>query len=324
MIPLLVSSGEPAGIGPDICLSLAQSEHPLVVLGDINLLKERAVRLRLDLKIREYQPNTAYTPTTNELTVFHIPVNKPVIPGVLNKENASYVLKLLETGAALCATKQFSGLVTAPVSKSVINEAGYSFTGHTEFFESYFQVEKVVMMLACQHLRVALITTHLPLKDVSKAITIPLIKAVIRQLHQSLVTDFAISSPYIKVAGLNPHAGESGHLGMEEIEVISPALEDLKLEGMRLEGPLPADTMFIPQEPKPDAYVAMYHDQGLPIMKYLGFYDGVNITLGLPIIRTSVDHGTALDLAGTGAADPRSMQAAVAMAQLISKNRFGT
>jgi 4-hydroxythreonine-4-phosphate dehydrogenase len=241
----------------------------------------------------------------------------------LNPKNASYVIELLTRGATLCAQGEFSALITAPVHKANINAAGIPFTGHTEFFAQFYQVDTVVMMLACEQMKVALVTTHLPLRLVSEAITSSLIIKVITQLHQSLTNQFGIINPRIKVAGLNPHAGESGYLGREEIEVITPALIALQKQGMHIQGPLPADTMFTPEHLKNcDAYVAMYHDQGLPVLKYAGFNQAVNVTLGLPIIRTSVDHGTALELAGKNMADSGSMLAAVHMAMNMVLTRM--
>ncbi|TAL58867.1 MAG: 4-hydroxythreonine-4-phosphate dehydrogenase PdxA [Legionella sp.] len=322
MKPLLVSSGEPAGIGPDICLALAESEYPVVILGDQSLLASRAKRLNLPIDFALYQPNKPLIHKPGQLTVFDIPCHSPVQSGQLNPNNAQYVIELLEQGAALCASGEFSALITAPVHKGNINAGGITFTGHTEFFADYFKVPQVVMLLACAEMKVALVTTHLPLRDVPNAINKPLIIRVLEQLHHSLVQDFGISDPLIKVAGLNPHAGESGYLGREEIDIINPALEQLRAQGMQLLGPLPADTMFTQDKNKGcDAYVAMYHDQGLPVLKYIGFHHAVNITLGLPIIRTSVDHGTALELAGTGLASADSLLTAVQMAKTIVENR---
>jgi 4-hydroxythreonine-4-phosphate dehydrogenase len=315
MKPLLVSSGEPAGIGPDLCLALAGSDLPVVILGDPALLKARARELNKDLQFSSYQSGKPLKLEPDYLTVLPISCPAPVISGQLNPQNASYVLELLTQGAILCAQGEFSALITAPVHKANINAAGIPFTGHTEFFAQYFAVETVVMMLACEQMKVALVTTHLPLRLVPDAISTSLIVKVITQLHHSLINQFRIANPKIKVAGLNPHAGESGYLGREEIEVITPALSLLKNQGMDIDGPLPADTMFTPEHLRNcDAYVAMYHDQGLPVLKYAGFNQAVNVTLGLPIIRTSVDHGTALELAGKNKADSGSMFAAVRMA----------
>ncbi|AMP88470.1 4-hydroxythreonine-4-phosphate dehydrogenase PdxA [Legionella pneumophila] len=316
MNPLLISSGEPAGIGPDLCLALAETDLPVVILGDLSLLETRARELNLCIKFLEYSPHQGFEKKTGYLTVWPVPCAVPVISGELNPQNAAYVIDLLTLGASLCSTGEFSALVTAPVHKANINAAGISFTGHTEFFADFFGVETVVMMLACSQMKVALVTTHLPLHRVSDAISSSLIIKVIQQLHHSLKYDFGVENPKINVAGLNPHAGESGYLGREEIEIITPALNSLKHQGIDVSGPLPADTMFIPNHTNScDAYVAMYHDQGLPVLKYAGFNEAVNITLGLPIIRTSVDHGTALELAGKNKANPGSMLAAIKMAR---------
>jgi 4-hydroxythreonine-4-phosphate dehydrogenase len=321
--PLLISSGEPAGIGPDLCVALADYDHPLVILGDQAVLESRAKELKRDIHFSEYKSGQVVPLKASHLTILPITCPAPVISGQLNPQNASYVLQLLTRAAQLCGSYEFSGLVTAPVHKAVINEAGFTFTGHTEFFADFYHVETVVMMLACSQLKVALVTTHLPLRRVPDAINAELIIKVITQLHQSLITDFGIANPCIKVAGLNPHAGESGYLGREEIEVITPALNALKKQGINVQGPVPADTMFIKEHLKScDAFVAMYHDQGLPVLKYAGFNEAVNVTLGLPIIRTSVDHGTALELAGKNLLDTGSMIAAVEMAKNMALSRI--
>lgn len=322
MKPLLISSGEPAGIGPDLCLTLAGCDLPVVILGDRLVLESRAKELNQDINFLEYDSETALTTRAGCLTILSVPCSGSVISGQLNPENAAYVIELLTRAATLCQNGDFSGLVTAPVHKANINAAGIPFTGHTEFFADFFHIEHVVMMLACQQMKVALVTTHLPLSKVPDSITQPLIIHVISQLHQSLVNDFGIKKPRIKVAGLNPHAGESGYLGREEIEVIGPALNELKNRDIVVQGPLPADTMFTNNDKSDcDAYVAMYHDQGLPVLKFAGFGESVNVTLGLPIIRTSVDHGTALELAGKNRADPGSLLAAVKMAMDMVKIR---
>lgn len=322
MKPLLLSSGEPAGVGPDLCLALANGSFPVVVLGDKEVLASRAKQLKQLIHFEDYNPREEWIPRAGYLNVLSIPCPNPVVSGVLNPANAPYVLELLNTGARLCSQGEFSGLVTAPVHKANINAAGIPFTGHTEFLSDFYNAHQVVMMLACSEMKVALVTTHLPLNQVAQSITNELVQAVIRQLNQSLIRDFGITKPYLKVAGLNPHAGESGYMGREEIDIITPVLEQLKAEGLLIEGPLPADTMFTKLSSSScDAYVAMYHDQGLPVLKYAGFGRAVNVTLGLPIIRTSVDHGTALDLAGTGQADCGSLLAAVEMAQLMATMR---
>ena len=320
--PLLVSSGEPAGVGPDLCLSLAESELPLVVLCNKSLLAARAKQLGHHVILEDYQSGIPPTKTPNHLTVLSIPCPADVVAGTLNPQNVDYVMQMLTLATDRCIQGEFSALITAPVHKAIINQAGISFTGHTEFLADRCKVNTVVMMLACEAMKVALVTTHLPLRSVSDAVTGSLVIDVITQLNSSLQHDFGISKPRIYVAGLNPHAGEAGYLGREEIEVISPALIILKAQGVNVLGPLPADTMFSACNLRDcDAFVAMYHDQGLPVLKFAGFGSAVNVTLGLPIIRTSVDHGTALELAGTGLADAGSLLAAVEMAASIVKTR---
>lgn len=322
MKPLLVSSGEPAGIGPDICLALAKYGLPIVILGDKNMLADRARLLNLNVKLLDYAPEITSCP--GSLLVCSIPCAVPVLPGQLNPDNSPYVLNLLKYAIEECQKGNFSGLVTAPVHKAVINQAGIAFTGHTEFLADRCETETVVMMLECDAMKVALLTTHLPLQQVPSAITIELIIKVITQLHQAFQQDFGVKNPCILVAGLNPHAGEGGYLGREEIEIITPALDILRLQGINVEGPYPGDTLFTPKNlSRADVFVAMYHDQGLTVLKYAGFGEAVNITLGLPIIRTSVDHGTALELAGTGRAETNSLLAAVNRALSMVKKRYG-
>lgn len=322
MKPLLISSGEPAGIGPDLCLAMAAYELPIVVIADKKMLLARAQQLGLEIILEDFQSGTSPVTTPHHLSVLPVTCPAPVVAGVLNPSNAPYVVAMLRLGIASCLQKEFSALITAPVHKTVINQAGISFTGHTEFFAQYCNVPTVVMMLVCPTLKVALITTHLPLKEVANAVTAKLITDVITTLHTALIKDFKISNPKIYVAGLNPHAGENGYLGREEIETIIPTLNALKKMNIDVHGPLPADTMFTPTQLKAcDVFVAMYHDQGLPVLKYAGFGNAVNVTLGLPIIRTSVDHGTALPLAGTGLADAGSMLAAIEMASFIAQKR---
>ena len=313
MKPLVISSGEPGGIGPDLCLALSDHDLPVVIMGDWYVLEERARQLQKKICFYEYRSQETIKTAPGHLTVFPIDCSTPVHAGQLNSQNAPYVLSMLSTAAELCFRHEFSALVTAPVHKANINAAGINFTGHTEFLAELFQVE-VVMMLASERMKVALVTTHLPLKEVPYALTEELIIKVIAQVNKSLQEDFGIAKPRIKVAGLNPHAGESGYLGREEIDIITPALLSLKNKGLCLEGPLSADTLFTLKEKESDAYVVMYHDQGLPVLKYASFGHAVNITLGLPIIRTSVDHGTALPLAGKNIADSGSLHAAVKMA----------
>lgn len=322
MKPVIVSSGEPAGIGPDICLALAKSSLPAVIMADKDMLAERANMLNLDIKLRDYNPAEPFQPQQNSLTVYPVSCPYPVVAGKLDPGNSQYVTTMLATAAEACLRKEFSALATAPVHKAVINEAGIPFTGHTEFLAHHCRTETVVMMLACESMKVALVTTHLPLSAVPQAITSKLVIDVIRQLNRTLKDDFGRTCPKIYVSGLNPHAGEGGYLGREEIDTIIPALEHLRREGIDVLGPFPADTMFIPAHLKQaDAFVAMYHDQGLPVLKYAGFGQAVNITLGLPIIRTSVDHGTALELAGTGRAEADSLLAAVNTAISMAKIR---
>jgi 4-hydroxythreonine-4-phosphate dehydrogenase len=326
MRPLLaLTPGEPAGIGPDLCIALAQAGLPanIVVIGDPALLQQRAQLLQLPLTIIPYRRDDAsdgmLPPCT--LRVLTVPVRKPVQPGRLDIANGHYVMQTLQRAIDGCMSGEFAALCTGPVQKSVINDAGYAFTGHTEFLADQSKVAHVVMMLATPTLRVALATTHLPLSAVPAAITAVLLEEVIAILHADLRRKFGIAVPRILVAGLNPHAGENGHLGREEIDVIAPTLAKLRSQGMQLQGPLPADTLFTPRHlQNADAVLAMYHDQGLPVLKYQGFGEAVNHTLGLPFIRTSVDHGTALDLAGTGRADNGSLSAALSATQeLISR-----
>ena len=314
---IAITPGEPAGVGPDLVVRLAQDppDTPLVAIADPELLAERAQRLQLPLHIERFTPGDAAPPAqAGHLAVLPVALRHPVTPGRLDTANAPYVLETLRIACDACLEGTFDALVTGPVHKGVINDAGLPFTGHTEFLAERCGAEPV-MMLATPGLRVALVTTHLPLRDVSAAITREHLTDVIRILHRDLTTRFAIPEPRILVCGLNPHAGEGGHLGREEMEVIEPVLDELRESGWQLIGPVPADTAFVPDKlADVDAVLAMYHDQGLPVLKHLGFGQAVNITLGLPIIRTSVDHGTALDLAGTDRADLGSLRAAVGMA----------
>ena len=311
-----LTPGEPAGIGPDLCLLLARQAQPqtLIAIASRELLAERANCLNLDIRLITVGPgNWPSAPAAaGSLFVWDTPLTAAVQPGQLNPTNAAYVLETLTRAAQGCLDGHFAGMITAPVHKGVINQAGIAFSGHTEFLAELTHSEQVVMMLATHGLRVALVTTHLPLKDVAAAITVERLTRVSRILNHDLRSKFGIARPRILVCGLNPHAGEGGHLGREEIEVIEPTLELLRGEGIDLVGPLPADTLFTPKHLEHcDAVLAMYHDQGLPVLKYKGFGAAVNITLGLPIIRTSVDHGTALDLAGSGRIDSGSLQVAL-------------
>jgi 4-hydroxythreonine-4-phosphate dehydrogenase len=296
---IVVTSGEPAGIGPELCLALTEREFParLVVLGDRSLIQDRARMLGRSM---------------TGLEILHVPLAVPGVPGKLDVRNAAHVLALLDRALAGCVSGEYAAMVTGPLHKGIINDAGIPFTGHTEYLAAQTNTPRVVMMLAGAGLRVALATTHLPLKDVSAAITPQELETTIRILHADLRTKFGFERPHILVAGLNPHAGEGGHMGYEEIEVITPVLDKLRAEGMNLVGPLPADTLFTKNVlAGSHAQLAMYHDQGLAVLKFAAFDEGINVTLGLPIIRTSVDHGTALDLAGTGKASPTSLFAAV-------------
>ncbi|GAB1261222.1 4-hydroxythreonine-4-phosphate dehydrogenase PdxA [Aurantivibrio plasticivorans] len=316
---IAVTPGEPAGIGPDLLVTLSQygSDHELVVVGDADLLSERAKLLGLPLSLREFDPNLPpQALKSGELCICKVPLAAPVQPGVVSTQNARYVLATLDKAIQLCQQKLVAAMVTAPVHKGVINDAGITFSGHTEYLADQTQTDHVVMMLATKGLRVALATTHLPLADVSAAITKESLTTVIRILDESLRQRFGIKQPRILVCGLNPHAGEGGHMGREEIDVIEPVMQSLRDQHtLNLIGPLPADTLFTPKVLQDaDAVLAMYHDQGLPVLKYKGFGNAVNITLGLPIIRTSVDHGTALDLVGTGKADTGSLTTAIAVA----------
>lgn len=314
---LAISPGEPAGIGPDLCALLARRPHgaELVAVADPELLAQRARALGLELTLEPLDPTAPPQPQApGRLKVLPVALGAPVTPGKLDTANATYVLEALSRCVTGCQDGTFAGLVTGPVHKGVINEAGRPFSGHTEFLAELTGGHPV-MMLAAPGLRVALVTTHLPLRAVADAITPQRLERVARILHHDLTVRFRLTDPRILVCGLNPHAGEGGHLGREEIEVIEPVLERLRRDGLNLVGPLPADTLFTPKHlQQADAVLAMYHDQGLPVLKHLGFGRGVNITLGLPIVRTSVDHGTALDLAGTGQIDPGSLEAAVTAA----------
>jgi 4-hydroxythreonine-4-phosphate dehydrogenase len=322
MSTVAVSSGEPAGIGPDICLALAAGDlaRRVVVLGDRGMLEARARQLGVRVKLRDYgSPAEA-----GSLACLHVPLGHACRPGSLDARSAAYVIALLDRATAGCMTGEFSALVTAPVHKGVINDGGFHFVGHTEYLAERTGTGHVVMMLAGGGLRVALATTHLALAEVPRALTRESLERTIRVLNADLLRRFGVSRPRILVAALNPHAGEGGYFGREEIEVIGPVLESLRAEGMRLTGPLPADTLFVPERlAECDCALAMYHDQGLPVLKYASFGRGVNITLGLPIIRTSVDHGTAIDIAGTGRAKAESLMEAaeVALGMARAENR---
>lgn len=315
---IAITPGEPAGIGPDLCVLAAQRPHDadLIVLADPALLSDRAAELGLPLKLETFDPSApAHAHIPGRLKVAAVPLRAPVQAGRLNTANAAYVLDTLRRATEGCQRREFAALVTGPVHKGVINDAGHPFSGHTEFLADVTRTPQVVMMLLTEGLRVALATTHLPLRDVADAITEPHLTGVIRILHADLCLRFGIAAPRIVVCGINPHAGEGGHLGAEDRDVVEPVLASLRAEGMDLVGPLPADTLFIPKYlDTADAVLAMYHDQGLPVLKFKGFGRAVNVTLGLPIVRTSVDHGTALELAGRGGADPGSLEAALQLA----------
>ena len=319
---IVITSGEPAGIGPDTCVVLAQARWAadLVVAGDASVLAGAAAALNLPLDIEPYHPSSPVSAhQAAKLRVLHIPVGRPVVAGRLDSGNARYVLQMLDRACDGCMNGEFAAMVTAPVQKSIIMDAGYQFSGHTEYLAKRTRSALPVMMLLTGTLRVALVTTHLPLTEVAPAITRERLLTTLRIVAVDLGRHFGLNAPRITVLGLNPHAGESGHLGREEIDVIEPVIRELQGEGMDVRGPVPADTAFAPQSlESADAIVAMYHDQGLPVVKHAGFGNAVNLTLGLPILRTSVDHGTALALARSGKADAGSLRAALALAVQLS------
>jgi 4-hydroxythreonine-4-phosphate dehydrogenase len=318
---LALTPGEPAGIGPDLVVSCAQQTHarPIVAIADPELLIQRAEQLDLKFNAIPYAGQTEPAPA-GSLYVHEIKLRDQVTTGELNPNNSAYVLDTLRHAAEGCVDSTYAGMITAPVHKGIINQAGIAFSGHTEFLAD-ISGGHPVMMLACPGLRVALATTHLALKDVPAAITPDVLTLVITALDKDLRERFGIAQPNILVCGLNPHAGEDGYLGREEIEVIEPTLAELRAHGIQLSKPLPADTLFTPRHlVEADAVLAMYHDQGLPVLKHMSFGHAVNITLGLPIVRTSVDHGTALDLAGTGKADMGSLMAAIEQAVLMTSD----
>ncbi|MEQ1915130.1 MAG: 4-hydroxythreonine-4-phosphate dehydrogenase PdxA [Gallionella sp.] len=321
--PLVITSGEPAGIGPDLCVQMAarHDQPAMIFIADKYLLKQRAEQLGLKLQVQDYVLGERVLVRPDTLTVLHVPVASSVATGVLNVANSPYVLQTLSRALQGCLLGEFSAMVTAPVHKGIINDAGIAFTGHTEFLAEETDTQLVVMMLVGGGMRVALATTHLPLREVADAITAPLLEQVLRILQRDLQRRFGIARPRILVAGLNPHAGEGGYLGREELDVMIPVLDKLRAEGMDVSVPLPADTLFTPHKlAQCDAVLSMFHDQGLPVLKHASFGQGVNVTLGMPIIRTSVDHGTALDLAGTGKADSGSLLEAIKLAVEMSKH----
>lgn len=315
---IVVTSGEPAGVGPDACVSLAQTdwEADLVVAADVELLSATANALGLALSLELYDSSRpAKSHRAGTLKVMHIPTQQPVIAGQPDLRNAAYVIEMLNRACDGCTNGEFAAMVTAPVQKSTLMDAGYAFSGHTEYLAARTRAALPVMLLLSDRLRVALVTTHLALADVPRAITKERLRATLRIVSMDLEKYFALAPPRIAVLGLNPHAGEAGHLGHEELDIIRPVIEELKAEGLHLQGPVPADTAFTPRFLKTvDVIVAMYHDQGLPVIKHVGFGNAVNMTLGLPILRTSVDHGTALALARSGSADAGSLRAALALA----------
>ncbi|TDW00068.1 4-hydroxythreonine-4-phosphate dehydrogenase [Halomonas alkaliantarctica] len=339
-LPVVVTTGEPAGIGPELMLMLAaQGSLPeyTVAIGDPDMLRQRAAALRLKVTVVECSPGE-HPSGTHVLPVWPVALSEPATPGVLNPFNADYVLATLALAVDACQKGQAAAMVTAPLHKGVIIEGGHpTFTGHTEWLRDACGVDEVVMMLATDtalhaaspswqgsgDLRVALVTTHLPLRNVADAITFERVTRISRLLVADLQRQFGIAKPRVAVCGLNPHAGEDGHLGREELDVIIPALDALRAEGMDILGPLPADTLFTPRHlAGVDAVLAMYHDQGLAVLKYAGFGQAANITLGLPLVRTSVDHGTALDLAGKGVADPGSLKVAIDLARRLAVQRL--
>ncbi len=322
---IAITPGEPAGVGPDLIITIAQQDWPveMVVIASKALLQERAKVLSLPLTLIDYNQHAPAKPQqAGSLTVLDVELAESCIPGTLNSANGSYVVETLRIASEKNISGEFDAIVTGPVHKGLINKAGIAFSGHTEYFATQANCTDVVMMLATKGLRVALVTTHIPLAYVSKAITYERLQKVTRILHQDLQDKFGIKSPKIYACGINPHAGEDGHLGREEIEVMEPAFAELRADGIDIIGPLPADTIF--QEKylaEADAILAMYHDQGLPVLKYKGFGSSVNITLGLPFIRTSVDHGTALELAGKGTADSGSFIEAMNNAINLASNK---
>lgn len=325
IIRIAVTPGEPAGIGPDLMIMLAKHawEAQLVVFADRNMMAQRAIQLGVELEIIPFEPGLDALQQPGQMIVHHIPTHAEVVPGKLDSNNGQYVVETLRQACEENMLGNFDAVVTGPVHKGIINKAGVSFSGHTEYFAQQSNTADVVMMLATDGLRVCLATTHIPLAYVSRAITPERIEKVVRIMNTDLKLKFGIQNPTIYVCGLNPHAGEDGHLGKEEIQIIAPTLDMLRSQGLNLIGPLPADTIFQPKYlDKADAVLAMYHDQGLPVLKFKGFGNSVNITLGLPFIRTSVDHGTAADLAGSGEVDTGSIKRAITKAIKLAKKKL--
>ena len=322
---IVITSGEPAGVGPDACVTLAQRdwEADLVVAGDADVLAGAAAALELPVNLERYDASRPMKPHRGgTLQVMHIPTGAPVVAGRLDVRNAAYVIEMLDRACDGCTNGEFAGMVTAPVQKSILMDAGYRFSGHTEYLAERTRAAMPVMLLINDQLRVALVTTHLALTDVPRAITRDRLRSTLRIVNMDLERHFSLQPPRIAVLGLNPHAGEAGHLGREELDIIEPVIKELQAEGLALQGPIPADTAFTPRFLKTvDVIVAMYHDQGLPVIKHVGFGNAVNMTLGLPILRTSVDHGTALSLARSGKAESGSLSAAVALAIDLASTR---
>jgi 4-hydroxythreonine-4-phosphate dehydrogenase len=323
---IVITSGEPAGVGPDACVSLAQSdwEADLVVAADSELLAVAAAALDLPISLELYDPSQpAKSHRAGTLRVLHIPTRRQVVAGQPDLRNAAYVIEMLDRACDGCMNGEFAAMVTAPVQKSTLIEAGYPFSGHTEYLAARTRAALPVMLLVNDRLRVALVTTHLALADVPRAITRERLRATLRIVNTDMERHFSLAAPRIAVLGLNPHAGEAGHLGREELDIIQPVIAELKQQGLHLQGPVPADTAFTPRFLNTvDVIVAMYHDQGLPVIKHVGFGNAVNMTLGLPILRTSVDHGTALALARTGTADTGSLRAALSLAIDLASARI--
>jgi len=320
-VPLALTAGEPAGIGPDLCLAIAAQprSEPLVCLADRELLGQRAAQLGLNCTLRDYAPGSVPSTAAHELTVLHLPLAAPCRAGQLDPRNGLQVVALIERAVDGCLSGEFAAMVTAPVQKSVINDAGIAFSGHTEHIAARVGTPHPVMMLVAGGLRVALATTHLPLRAVSDALSVAGLLQTLQTLQHDLQRHWRIARPRIAVCGLNPHAGEAGYLGDEEHRIIEPALHQARQLGIDAQGPYPADTLFVPRQlVGVDAVLAMYHDQGLPVLKHAGFGEAVNVTLGLPLVRTSVDHGTALSLAGSGGAEVGSFRAAIALAAAMA------
>ena len=321
---IALTCGEPAGVGPELCLAIACQEFScdLVCLGSLELLQERARCIGSAVSLRRYDPHSRARHAPGTLAVYDHALAAASIPGTLDVRNAPYVLRVLDRAIDGALAREFDAIVTAPVHKGLINDAGTAFTGHTEYLAQRTHTPRAEMLLTTGTLRVALTTTHLPLKDVSAALSIELICDVLEILNRDLMRRWGLAAPRIAVCGLNPHAGEGGHMGDEEVRLIAPAIARARVRGIAASGPVPADTIFVPQILAGyDAVLAMYHDQGLPVVKHAGFASAVNVTLGLPIVRTSVDHGTALELAGTGRADPGSFTAAVRLALALAARR---